>query len=162
MAIPTDSARELTRHALAALVYRGGKTLRDVPAGFSEFRASPASRSAGQILAHVCDLFDWSVHLARGEKKWHESPPRSWAEDSTRFFEGARALDDVLATAPTIACPLERLLQGPIADALTHVGQISLLRRLANAPVRGENYFVAEIRAGRVGKDQPPPVFEFD
>src|SRR2546426_11302508 len=40
-------------------------------------------------------------------------------------------------------------LQGPIADALTHIGQIAM-RRLAGAPIKGESYFAAEILIGRV------------
>ncbi len=162
MALEVHPTREFVRHALATLVYRGGKTLRDAPPEFSRFRVAPTSRTAGEILAHVCDLFDWSLHLLRGESKWRELPPREWGEDVDRFFEGARALDEALATWPTLAASPEKLFQGPIADALTHVGQISLMRRLAGAPVRPENYFVAEIRAGRVGKDQARPVREFD
>ena len=54
------------------------------------------------------------------------------------------------------------MFQGPIADALTHIGQIGMMRRMAGAPVRGENYFKADIAAGRVGAEQSAPRFEFD
>ena len=71
------------------------------------------------------------------------------------------ALDAYLASDKPLHAPVEKLFQGPIADALTHVGQIAVLRRLAGSPVKGENYFVAEITAGRVGHDQAAPKREF-
>lgn len=154
-------SQDFLRHTLATLGYRGGKALRDAPATFSSFRASPGSRSAGEILAHIGDLLDWGVSLARGAEAWHNSPPRDWQADVTRFFDGLSALDKELASGAA-RCPAEKLFQGPIADALTHVGQLSMMRRLAGAPVRGENYAVADIAAGRVGADQAAPRREFD
>jgi hypothetical protein len=68
----------------------------------------------------------------------------------------------LLATSPKIACPLERLLQGPVADALTHVGQLAMLRHMFGSPIRGENYYRADIAVGRVGPVQSAPVREFD
>jgi len=66
-----------------------------------------------------------------------------------------------LASDKPLHAPVEKLFQGPVADALTHVGQIAVLRRLAGSPVKGENYFVADIAAGRVGADQAAPKREF-
>jgi hypothetical protein len=157
-----DPRRELLRHALATVAYRGGKTLRGAPADFGGFRIGPKSRTPGQILAHICDLFDWAVHLCQGRHQWADSEPQSWRADVARFHRALGALDDVLASADPLGVPPEGLLQGPIADALTHVGQIALLRRAAGAPVRGENYFKAEIIAGRLGEDQGAPRVEFD
>lgn len=150
------------RHAAATLGYRAAKTLRGAPAGFSGFRAGPGSRSAGQILAHLCDLMDWALSLARGQERWEDSKPGAWNEDSARFFSALTAFDQYLASgAPLLASP-ETLFQGAIADALTHTGQIALLRRLAGAPIRGENYAVARIAAGQTGAEQPAGVSEFD
>jgi len=157
-----DPAVTLLRHTLATLAYRGGKTLRGAPPEFAEFRAGPGSRSALEILAHVDDLFDWALHLADGEQIWQASTPISWHHEVGRFFAGLAAFDARLASRRALGFPPEKLFQGPIADALTHVGQLALLRRLAGAPVRGENYFKAEIRAGRVGDEQAAPVREFD
>ena len=149
------------RHTVATLAYRGGKVLRNAPADFSGFRAAQNSRSAGEILAHVGDLLDWALSQARGKQRWRNSKPRSWSEDSERFFGALRAFDDYLAE-DALHAPPEKLFQGAIADALTHIGQIGMLRRLAGAPVRGENYSRAKIQAGRTGPDQNPPVSEFD
>lgn len=152
----------LLRHTLATLAYRGGKALRGAPPGFEGFRAGPTSRAAGEILAHVGDLFDWAVRLADGGHEWHDSSPLPWPDEIDRFFRGLRAFDDRLASGAPLGCPAEKLFQGPIADAFTHVGQIAMLRGLAGHPVRGENYFKAEIVAGRVGREQSPPRREFD
>jgi hypothetical protein len=157
-----DPRRELLRHTVATLAYRGGKTLRQAPEGFGGFSAGPGSRTASAILAHVGDLFDWALALADGVHRWHDSAPRSWEEDVARFFDGLARFDARLASHAPLGFPPERLFQGPIADALAHIGQIAMLRRLAGAPVRGENYFRADIVAGRVGATQSAPRYEFD
>ncbi len=157
-----DAKREFLRHTLATLAYRGGKAVRGVPPGFAAFAAGPGSRSAGQILAHVGDLFDWALSIARGQQAWRDSAPLPWDEEVARFHAALGAFDEYLASDQPLGAPAEQLFQGPVADALTHVGQIALLRRLAAAPVRGENYFRAEITAGRVGPEQAPPRRELD
>jgi hypothetical protein len=149
------------RHALATLAYRAAKPLRNAPPEFSSFRAAPGSRSAGEILAHLGDLLDWALSLARGRQRWHNSKPQSWQKDSERFFAALAALDQYLAAGTILHTPAEKLFQGAIADSFTHVGQIAMLRRLAGAPVRGENYYVAKIEIGRTGPDQNAAVFEF-
>ena len=150
------------RHVLATLVYRAAKVLRDAPADFSEFRPGAESRSAGEILAHVCDLLDWALSQARGQERWNESKPQAWAADAERFFAAATAFDQYLASAEPLHAAPEKLFQGALADSLTHVGQIAMLRRLAGAPVRGENYSKARIETGRTGADQNAPLREFD
>ncbi|HET8547579.1 MAG TPA: hypothetical protein VFL57_06240 [Bryobacteraceae bacterium] len=157
-----DTARQLLRHTLATLAYRAGKVLRGIPADFPNFRVSAGTRTPGEILAHMCDLFDWAFSLARGKHVWHDSQPAEWSQDVARFHTALAAFDDLLASADTLACAPEQLFQGPVADALTHIGQIALLRRIAGSPVRGENYFAAEIVAGRVGPQQTAPRREFD
>jgi len=154
--------REFLRHALATLAYRGGKALRDAPAGFSGFRVEPQSRTPGEILAHVCDLFDWANRLLEGEQVWKESQPQEWEADVRRLFEGLRRVDEYLASGRPLGFPARQLFQGPVADALTHVGQIAMLRRIAGSPVRGENYFKADIVVGRIGPSQSPARREFD
>ena len=156
-----QAQRAFLRHCLATLAYRGGKAIRDAPAGFARFRAAPESRSAGEILAHVGDLFDWACALVEGREFWQDSTARPWTAECERFFASLARFDAALAGGQPLASSAERLFQGPIADALTHVGQIALLRRLAGSPVRGENYFKAEIVAGRVGPEQAAPVREF-
>ena len=153
--------RELLRHSLATVAYRGGKALRDAPPDFSAFRAAPGSRSAGEVLAHMGDLLDWGVSIVRGAQAWQNAPPQSWDADVDRFFKGLAAFDAALASAGDIACSDGQLFQGPVADLLTHIGQIGMLRRLAGSPVRPENYLIADITSGRVGSDQPAPRYEF-
>jgi hypothetical protein len=157
----TDDVRVMLRHTIATVAYRGRKAVADSPAGFSEFHAGATSRTAGQILAHIGDLFDWALSIAEGEQRWHDSPPLPWNEETARFFEALQKFDQRLAIDGPLECPAEKLFQGPVADALTHIGQIALLRRLAGAPVRAENYLQADITAGRVGADQSPPRREF-
>jgi hypothetical protein len=156
------SARELLRHAVATLAYRGGKAIRGAPAGFESFRASETTRTPGQILAHIGDLFDWALSLATGGHEWKDTPPAGWEEDSARFFAALERFDALLASDASLARSPEKLFQGPVADALAHVGQIAILRRIAGAPIRGENYFKADIAAGRVGAEQAAPRMEFE
>jgi hypothetical protein len=157
-----DPKRLLLRHTLATLAYRGGKALRGAPARFATFRVGADSRTPIEILAHMGDLFDWALALARGEHVWHDSTPGSWEEEVERFFAALQRFDEALASVAPLGFPEERLFQGPVADALTHVGQIAMLRRLAGAPVKGENYFKADIAAGRVGAEQTAPRVEFE
>ena len=154
--------RQLLRHTLATVAYRGGKAVRGAPDGFSGFRAGETSRTAGEILAHIGDLFAWALSLAEGRQVWKDAALRPWDEEVARFHRVLEGFDAHLASEKPLGFPAERLFQGPIADALTHVGQLTLLRRLAGSPVRGENYFKAEITAGRLGADQAEPRVEFD
>ena len=149
------------RHTVATLAYRAAKTLRRAPAEFSSFRVAAGSRSAGEILAHMCDLLDWALSQARGKQRWRNSKPRSWSEDSDRFFAAVTSFDDYLASDLPLHARAEKMFQGAVADALTHVGQLAMLRRLAGARVRGENYYRAAIEIGRTGPKQKSPVSEF-
>jgi hypothetical protein len=157
-----DGKRELLRHVVATIAYRGGKALRGAPAGFGQFRAAAGSRSAVEILDHLGDLFDWGTELAAREGAWREVKSADWEVAEARFFSGLARLDAVLSVPDELRCSEEKLFQGPLADSLTHIGQIAMLRRLAAAPVRGENYARADIAAGRVGAEQSAPRREFD
>ncbi len=157
-----DPSRQLLRHTVATLAYRGGKALRGAPSEFVEFQACETTRTPGRILAHLGDLLDWGLSLAKGKQEWHDSAPISWEKGVERFFAALQAFDEYLVSDHPLQCPAEKLFQGPIADALTHVGQMAMLRRVAGAPVRGENYFRADIVAGRVGPEQSAPAREFD
>jgi hypothetical protein len=160
--MPADPRREMLRHTLATLAYRGGKAIRDVPPGFESFQAGPTTRTPVQILAHVGDLMVWGLSIAQGKEAWSDATPRSWLEEVARFFAALGAFDAYLAGDEPLAAPVEKLFQGPVADALTHVGQIALLRRMAGGAVRGENYYRADVTTGRVGPDQSAPRREFD
>lgn len=157
----TDSKRDFLRHTLATLAYRGGKALRGAPAEFASFRVAEGSRTPGEILAHLGDLLDWALSMAEGNQRWQDSPPIAWEDGVQRFHAALKILDDYLASGFPLAVSSESLFQGPVADALTHVGQIAYLRRIAGGPLKGENYFKAEIVAGRVGAEQAAPKREF-
>ena len=157
-----DATRHLLRHTVATLAYRPGKVLRDVPEGFAEVRAAPTSRSALEILSHMVDLMGWGTSLARGEYRWVPIVFTDWATAVDGFFDGLTAFDAALADPAAASYPAGVVFQGPIADALTHVGQLALLRGMAGQPVRPESYARAAIEPGRVGREQAPPGREFD
>jgi hypothetical protein len=154
-----DEKRELLRHTLATLAYRASRALEGAPDHFADFDG--AGRLPVQILAHMGDLMDWALSMAMGQERWHSTQPLAWADEQQRFFSSLRAFDAFLASDELLRAPAERLFQGPVADALTHVGQLAMLRRLAGCPIRGENFFVAGIAAGQVGAEQPAPVKTF-
>jgi hypothetical protein len=146
---------------VATLAYRAGKALRDAPPEFASFAVREGSRTPAQILAHMGDLFDWALSMARGAQRWQDSPTQSWDADCDRFFRALSAFDEYLASDEPLGISVERLFQGPVADALTHTGQLAMLRRVAGAPIKGENYARAEITRGQVGEEQPAPRQEF-
>ncbi len=162
MSMPSDPGRQLLRHAVATVAYRGGKALRGAPESFATFTLGDSPRTPANILAHMGDLFDWALSMARGEASWRDSQPLAWNAEVARFFTSLKKFDDYLASPEPLHSPPEGLFQGPIADALTHIGQLAMLRRLAGCPIKGENYFKAEIAAGRVGFEQSAPKREFD
>lgn len=156
-----DPKRELLRHTLATVAYRGAKAVRSAPPGFGDFQACEGVRSPAEILAHVGDVLEWALSIARGSQAWKDSKPLPWEEEGERFFAVLGAFDEYLASGATLHEDPEKLFQGPVADALTHVGQIAILRRMAGGPVKGENYHKAEIVSGRVGAEQAAPKREF-
>jgi hypothetical protein len=157
-----NSAREMLRHTVATLAYRGSKAVRDAPDSFASFKASETTRTPAQILAHIGDLLDWALSIAKGDETWKNSEPLPWKEEIERFHVALRSFDEYLASESELSASCERIFQGPIADALTHVGQIAMLRRLVCDPIKGENYSRAKIEAGRVGAEQTQPKREFD
>jgi hypothetical protein len=140
-----ESAKTLFRHTLATLAYRGGKAFHGTLEGFSDFRIGAGGRTAGQILAHIGDLLDWALIMAKEKHVWRETPPQTWEKDVERFEAALGAFDTFISGDAPLQAPLDRLFQGPVADALTHVGQIAMMRRLAEAPIKAENYFKADI-----------------
>ncbi|HKW61933.1 MAG TPA: hypothetical protein VJN89_05255 [Candidatus Acidoferrum sp.] len=157
-----DPARQLLRHTLATVAYRGGKALRGAPDRFATFHIGDKTRTPAQIVAHMGDLFDWALSIAQGKEVWNNSTPLPWNAEVERFFATVQRFDDYLASPEPLHGSAEGLFQGPVADALNHIGQIAMLRRLAGSPILGENYFRSEIVAGRVGPDQSSPRREFE
>lgn len=150
------------RHTVATLAYRAEKVLRDPPAGFAEFRLGPSSRTPLQLVGHLGDLLEWANELADGRWTWKAAAIGDWNRDVERFFAELARLDQRLASSAPLGHPATRIFQAPIADALTHVGQLALLRGHYGAPVRPESFGRAEIVVGRVGREQSTTRREFD
>src|SRR2546430_10468798 len=143
-----DGARTFLRHSVATLAYRCGKATRGAPPEFAEFKAGPTTRTPIQILAHIGDLLDWALSQAEGKERWRNATPLPWEDEVKRFHAALERFDAYLASKKTLHKPAERMFQGAIADSLTHTGQITMLRRLAGAHVRGGNYSPADSRMG--------------
>lgn len=159
---PSDPVRHLIRHTVATLAYRGDKVLRDAPAGFADHKISPASRTPLEIVSHLGDLVEWAERMAEGEYRWAPQPSANWQAACDRFFHGLLALDGALERAAFTEYPAEVIFQGPIADSLTHVGQLAMIRGALGAPIRPESYARAQIEVGRVGTEQSATRKEFD
>ena len=159
-----DFDRYSLRHAVATLAYRAAKTLRGAPEKFATFKPGPTSNTPVEIVAHMGDLFDWGLRLMRGEPSWTSAKPQAWNAECARFFATLEAFDDYLASDAPIQYEVARVFQGPVADALTHTGQLAMLRRLFGAPMKGESYNRADVVVGCVGPEQTPadPRYEFD
>jgi hypothetical protein len=156
-----DTKREMLRHTVATLAYRGAKAVRGASTSFASFGSPQTARTPARILAHIGDLLDWALSIAKGDEAWHDSEPLAWDREVARFHQTLESFDNYLASDAELSGTCERLFQGPIADALTHVGQIAMLRRMAAEPIKGENYSRAKIEAGRVGPEQEAPKREF-
>jgi len=155
---------DMVRHAVATLAYRAAKVMHGAPESFSVFRAARTSRTPLEIVAHMGDLFEWAYSMTTGAPKWSTAAPQEWPKECARFFAALKKFDEALASGNPIPYELTRIFQGPIADALTHTGQLAMLRRLFGSPMKGESYNRADIVIGRVGSDQTPPnpKYEFD
>jgi hypothetical protein len=157
-----SDSRSLLRHALATVAYRGAKAVRGAPPEFASFKPGPTTRAPVQILAHIGDLLEWMLSLMKGKQLWRPAEPLPWDEEVARFHRALGEVDAYLASSEELHDTPEKLLQAPIADALSHVGQLAMLRRMAGAPMRTENYHRADVAAGRVGAEQTPPGREWD
>ena len=161
-----ETSRTLLRHLVATLTYRAAKVLRDAPPEFGGMTFGSSTRTPVLIVAHLADLMSWAVRLAHGSppgrrKAATTGTPR-WRASSTGWRRSiARSRADESLRGP-VEHPVEKLIQGPLADALTHVGQLAMLRGMAGSPIRPESYARAEIVIGRVGMEQTPPRAPFD
>jgi hypothetical protein len=158
----TDPTRAFLRHTLATIAYRGAKVERYAPPGFGTFKLGKSARTPVEIVAHMGDLFDWALTMAQGKSEWVQTKPQSWRKEVARFHASLLELDRFLASDTPLGATAEELFQGPISDALTHIGQVALLRRQDDSPVRSEVFAKADIAAGRVGSEQPTNKLEFD
>lgn len=153
-----DDKRIMLRHFLAALAYRTQKALRDAPPDYGSFRATPKSRTPQELVRHMDSVLGYSrTFLIGGPYQAPELPSftdtvlhfHEILEDVARHLEIGTEFREITA---------EIFLQGPFSDAMTHAGQLAMLRRLADSPVPPENFIYADISPSNLGPDQPPPV----
>jgi len=142
-----DPKREHLRHLVATIDFRSNVSFREAPESFGKFRLSEGLRTPAEIAGHLGDLMIGSLLLLKGEMRIIDAGEIGWFDAVDRFRDALLDLDRFLASDAELAVPIEKLTQGPIADALTHIGQIVLLRRAAGIPVRSEPYFQAKIAA---------------
>lgn len=153
----TEAERRLLQHALAAIAYRARKAVSGSPPEFADFRAGPGVRTPHQLLRHMSDVLGYArVTFSGGSWRAHTLP--TFEEEVTRLHEQLALLNDIIAVEEFAEFTPDQLLQGPISDTLTHVGQLAMLRRLSGSPIPPENFIVADIDTGNVGPDQAPPV----
>ncbi len=155
----TASERRLLRHFLATIAYRSQKAVRGAPAEFSEFRAARGVRTPHELVRHMSDVLGYARAHLRGDS-WRARRLPTFDEEVERLHE---ILDDLSAQLATVGLAdglPDRLLQGPLSDAMSHAGQLAMLRRLAGSPVPPENFIVARIDANNVGTHQPDPESE--
>jgi hypothetical protein len=154
-----DRDRELLRHFLGAIAYRAQKALRDAPAHYPTFSAGHRARTPLDIVRHMASLMGYvTTHFVGGTYPVNPEPLPTFVAEVARFHENLQKVGALLESdAPLRDITLEQLLQGPLADTMTHVGQLAMLRRLADSPVPPENFIYADIRADRLDANQPPP-----
>ena len=154
-----DDRRAMLAHFLAALAYRTQKALRGAPASFASFEAGNQVRTPHWLVAHMDGVLGYALTCFEGEEtRYRSSLLPTFDAEVERFHGKLEALARHLRTGtPLRSATPEQLLQGPFADAMTHAGQLAMLRRLAGSPIPPENFIVAKISAANVGPDQPEP-----
>lgn len=151
-----NEAGRLLRHFLAALAYRTQKALRDAPATFDDYRAAPGVRTPRELVRHMTNVLGYARTFFIGGEFKAEALP-TLHDEVTRFHAMLESLAVAIETSEPAGATAEQLLQGPLADAMTHAGQLAMLRRLAGSPVPAENFLKADVRTDNVGANQPDP-----
>jgi len=153
-----DRDRELLRHFLAAIAYRTQKALRGAPDHYPTFSAGHRVRTPVELLRHMSALMGYVRTLFQGGSyPVKPDPLPTFNDEVARFHDLVGAVGELLSSGAPCSISTEQLLQGPFADTMTHVGQLAMLRRLADSPVAPENFIYADIRADRLHADQPAP-----
>ena len=150
-------SRQLLRHFLAALAYRTQKALRGAPDNFASFRIGPTSRTPKELVWHMTGVIGYARTMLHGGR-FAPAEVATFAEDIARFHDTLALLSaDFADPSLTARITDQQFLQGPLSDAMTHAGQLAMLRRLVGSPVASENFIFAQVRADNVTADQPAP-----
>ncbi len=153
-----DEQRKMLMHFLAALAYRTQKALRGASPEFANFSAGGKVRTPLELVRHMDSVLGYARTFIIGGSY---RPPQTadFAEAIASFHQVvedlARHLD---AGSKMHGITPEVMLQGPFSDAMTHAGQLAMLRRLAGDPVPPENFIYATISPDNLGPNQPMPV----
>lgn len=154
----TEDERRLLRHFLAALAYRTQKALRDAPAEFGDFQVGGQVRSPKELVRHMTSVLGYARTYFIGGSFWPDALP-SLQDEIKRFHEMLESLASHLSRGDQLReTTVEKFLQGPLSDAMTHAGQLAMLRRIAGAPVPPENFILADVDKERLGIEQADPV----
>ena len=147
----------MARHFLAALAYRTQKALRYAPEDFGEFEAGMKVRTPKELVLHMTSVLGYARTYFRGGR-YRPAPLETFRDEVQRFHGMLADLSAHLAAGdPLLSVTPERLLQGPFSDAMTHAGQLAMLRRLHGSPVPPENFAVADVHASNVSEEQAQP-----
>jgi hypothetical protein len=148
--------RSLLRHFLAAIAYRAQKALRDAPDSYANFQAGMSVRTPHELVRHMTSVLGYARTLFLGGV-WRPQILPVFHDEVARLHEVIEDLGRLIETGQAPGISPEQLLQGPLSDAMTHVGQLAMLRRLSGAPVAPENFVFAKVNATNLGPHQPPP-----
>jgi hypothetical protein len=143
---PDIAGSDVIRHALAAVKYRADKAIEGAPTGFGVFSAGEGTRSPCELLRHITAVIGQTT-AALTDGHFHEEQGGPLSLERDRADAAIRTLANSLVGRPLTPETTKRLLQGPVADAISHVGQLALLRRLIGSPIAGENFYAAAIDA---------------
>ena len=148
---------DLLRHFLASIAYRATKAIKDAPGCYPELDIGKGFRTPREILHHITGVLSYAHSFYEHyDTTYFEDKP--WDGEVKHFYETLTNLDRSLREKSPGEVTEEQLLQGPLSDSMAHIGQLLMLRRLADSPVPAENFIYADIRKGVVGPDQPEPV----
>jgi hypothetical protein len=152
-----DAQRDLLRHLLASLAYRTQKALRGAPDSFGDFSAGNKVRTPNEVVRHMASLIGYARTFFHGGA-FAPAPLPTLSAEMARFHEQVSLLgEDLAGDTPLREITVEQLLRGPLADAMTHAGQLAMLRRIAGVPIPPENFIFAGMSPDNLGPDQPPP-----
>ncbi|HUR96717.1 MAG TPA: hypothetical protein VMZ26_01490 [Pyrinomonadaceae bacterium] len=153
-----DDKRHMLRHFLAALAYRTQKAVRGAPDSFADFEAGNDVRTPKELVRHITSVLGYARTFFIGGE-YRPEPLPTFRDEIQRFHAMLADLGEHLTDGtPLRALTEEQLLQGQFSDAMTHVGQLAMLRRLHGDPVRSENFIHAAISPENLSIDQPDPV----
>lgn len=145
---------EFLRHTLSTIGYRFQKSVKYRNQEFEDFSLGKGSRSPKEIVNHMYAVLSSTTFYLLEEKRQKKSPEKlSLDLEIDRFNEELKNLDQLLSEKDLPINYSKKLLQGPLSDILTHIGQIAMLSRLNNQPIEGEDFSAATISTIKVDKE---------